>query len=104
MNAWFKLGLAVVGLAVASSAVAVVWSKHESRTAFVKLQRLQSERDALDIEWYRLKLEQGTWSSHGRVEQVARANLKMVIPQPTEVIPVGRGGESSTPVQAAVRP
>ncbi len=39
----------------------------------------------LDIEWGQLKLEQSAWAMHGRVEQTARLNLKMVVPRPDEV-------------------
>jgi cell division protein FtsL len=67
------------------SAVSVIWSKHQSRTSFIALQRLQNDRDRLDIEWGQLKLEQSYWSTPGRVEQVAHAQLKMVVPVPTEV-------------------
>lgn len=67
------------------SAVAVVWSRHETRSLFIQLQGLHSQRDGLDIEWGQLKIEQSAWSTHGRVEQTARANLKMVIPKPEEV-------------------
>jgi cell division protein FtsL len=67
------------------SAVGVICSKHQSRTAFIALQRLQNDRDRLDIEWGQLKLEQSYWSTPGRVEQVAYAQLKMVVPVPTEV-------------------
>ena len=88
MNALYRTIAAAVALATVASALGVIWSKHESRTAFIELQRLQSERDRLDIEWGRLKLEQSSWSSHGRVEQVARANLKMIIPPVNDVIPV----------------
>ena len=67
------------------SAVGVVWSKHQARTAFIELQRLQNHRDRLDIEWGQLKLEQSYWSTPGRVEQVAHAQLKMIVPVATEV-------------------
>jgi cell division protein FtsL len=67
------------------SAVAVVWSKHQTRSLFIQLQALHGERDALDTEWGQLKLEQSAWATHGRVEQTARADLKMVIPRPEEV-------------------
>lgn len=68
-----------------SSAIGVVWSRHETRSLFIELQSLSNERDALDIEWGQLKLEQSAWSTHGRVEQTARVNLRMVIPRPNEV-------------------
>ena len=67
------------------SAVGVIWSKHKARTSFIALQRLQNDRDQLDIAWGQLKLEQSYWSTPGRVEQVAHTQLKMVVPVPTEV-------------------
>ena len=62
-----------------------MWSRHETRSLFIQLQGLHSQRDALDIEWGQLKIEQSAWSTHGRVEQTARTSLKMVIPKPDEV-------------------
>lgn len=73
-------------VAVLACAVGVIWSKHQARTSFIELQRLQNQRDRLDIEWGQLKLEQSAWSTHGRVEQVAHADLKMVVPTPNEVL------------------
>jgi cell division protein FtsL len=74
-----------IAMLVLVSAVGVIWSKHQARTAFIELQRLQNYRDHLDIEWGQLKLEQSYWSTPGRVEQVAHAQLKMIVPVPTEV-------------------
>lgn len=68
-----------------ASAIAVVWSKHQARSLFIQLQTLHGERDALDIEWGQLKLEQSAWATHGRVEQTARVDLRMVIPRPEEI-------------------
>jgi len=80
-----NLCVAFVWTLLLVSAVAAVLSKHQSRSLFVELQRLQRERDALDTEWGQLKLEQSTWSTYGRVEQMAHDDLKMVIPRPDEV-------------------
>jgi cell division protein FtsL len=82
LNVLIASGVAVLVLV---SAVGVIWSKHQARTAFIELQRLQNHRDRLDIEWGQLKLEQSYWSTPGRVEQVAHAQLKMVVPVPNEV-------------------
>ncbi len=68
-----------------ASAVGVVWSTHETRSLFIQLQTLHTDRDALDIEWGQLKIEQSAWASHGRVEQTARSGLKMIIPRPEDV-------------------
>ncbi|WP_129776703.1 cell division protein FtsL [Peristeroidobacter soli] len=80
-----RLGMAVLWMALLAAAIAVVWSKHEARSLFIELQRLNAERDRLDIEWGQLKLEQSAFSMHGRVEQAARVNLQMVVPRPDEV-------------------
>lgn len=80
-----RLGLAVLWAALLGAAIAVVWSKHEARSLFIELQRLNAERDRLDIEWGQLKLEQSAFAMHGRVEQTARVNLQMVVPRPDEV-------------------
>lgn len=75
----------LLALSIVSSAISVVWGKHQARTMFIQLQSLHAERDALDIEWGQLKLEQSAWATHGRVEQTARVGLDMVIPRPDEV-------------------
>lgn len=73
-------------LAVVLSAVAVVYSKHQSRKLFVELQALYQQIDDLDIEWGRLQLEQSTWSSHGRIEEIARKKLNMTLPKANDIL------------------
>ena len=84
-----KLMLAMVAvmiLAIMSSAISVIYSKHQSRKLFVELQKLEKQIDGLDIEWGRLQLEQSTWSSQERVEKIARKKLHMTLPKANEVI------------------
>ncbi len=85
MSSLSRWSLPLLGCLIFGSAIAVVWSRHETRSLFIQLQGLHSQRDALDIEWGQLKIEQSAWSTHGRVEQTARTSLKMVIPKPDEV-------------------
>ena len=85
MSLTSRLTMVVLWLALLAAAISVVWSKHEARSLFIELQGLHAQRDALDIEWGQLKLEQSAWAMHGRVEQTARLNLKMVVPRPDEV-------------------
>lgn len=80
-----RIAMTVLWAALLGASIAVVWSKHEERSLFIELQRLHAERDQLDIKWGQLKLEQSAWAMHGRVEQTARVNLKMVVPRPDEV-------------------
>ena len=63
-----------------ASAMGVVYSKHLSRNLFVESRRLQADIDELNIDWGRLQLEQSTWATHSRVEQLASARLQMFVP------------------------
>ena len=85
MSPAMKVAMIALWASLFVSALAVVWSRHETRTLFVEMQSLHADRDALEIEWGQLKLEQSAWSTHGRVEQTARGSLRMVIPRPNEV-------------------
>ena len=79
------LALVVSWLTVLGSATAVIYARHEARDQFVRLERLNAERDALEMEWGRLQLEQSAWSSNAFVERVANAKLEMKMPQPRDV-------------------
>ncbi len=80
------LATALVFLMVLSSAITLVYSKHQSRKLFVELQELKHQVNELNTEWGQLQLEQSTWSGHGRIEQVARERLSMVMPNAEEVV------------------
>jgi len=71
---------------VLTSAILLVYSKHQSRKLFVELQQLRVEVDALNTEWSQLQLEQSAWSEHGRIESVARERLSMVMPASGNVV------------------
>jgi cell division protein FtsL len=81
--------LVLTGL-VLVSAFAVIDAKHESRKRFAQLQALEKERDKMDVEWGQLQLEQSTWATHSRVEQIARKQLQMVIPDTKSIVIVKR--------------
>jgi cell division protein FtsL len=85
LKSLLPLLLAVLWLAVLGTSVQVIYARHQARAVFVRLEKLNSERDALDMEWGRLQLEQSYWSSHALVEGVANARLKMNIPQTRDV-------------------
>ena len=62
---------------VLSSALGVVYAKHQSRKLFVQLNELQQQRDAMNVEWGQLQLELSTWATNGRIEQIAYQQLRM---------------------------
>lgn len=75
-------------VAVIVSALGVVELRHRNRVAFAELQKVQATRDAIDIEWGQLLLEQGAWAEHRRVEEFARARLGMTPPAQSQVVVV----------------
>lgn len=67
------------------AAIAIVYTKHESRKLFVELEGLTAERDELNIEWGQLQIEQSTWANHARIERVAAEELSLARPASTEI-------------------
>lgn len=80
-----RLGLALLAAAVMGSAIAVVYSKHLNRSLFVELQKLQTARDGMNVEWGQLQLERATFDDHSEIERLARDRLGMVLPAPTDI-------------------
>ena len=72
------------------SAMALVYTKHESRRLFVELESLTDERDRLNIEWGQLQIEQSTWATHARIEKVATDDLLLVRPDSSEIFVIER--------------
>jgi cell division protein FtsL len=77
------LVVAVLGLSLL-----VVYTRQESRRLYSDHQKLTQERDALNVEWGRLLLEEGAWSQHRRVESTARTRLGMELPSATQIMVV----------------
>ncbi len=79
------IAMPVLWVAALGSAAAAIYLKHRSREMFVELERLETRRDNLDIEWGQLQLEQSAWSNNAFVERVANAKLHMAMPPPKEI-------------------
>lgn len=79
-----------LSLGVLLSALGVVYSKHQTRRLFVEVQRLESERDRMNVDWGRLQLEQSTLAAQARIENIAHGKLAMNIPPQDSVVIVGR--------------
>lgn len=58
---------------------------HQTRIQQVQLQRLEAERDALQVEWGRLLLEESALVSPARMEQLAQQLLELHLPEPGEL-------------------
>jgi len=75
----------VFALVCVLSAIALVYTRHESRKLFVELESLSTERDELNIEWGQLQIEQSTWATHGRIEQLATEELSLSRPTSADI-------------------
>ncbi|MFK7885637.1 MAG: cell division protein FtsL [Gammaproteobacteria bacterium] len=80
----FSVALAA-WMALLGVGVGCVYAKHEARKRFVALGKLEQERDELEVEWNRLRLEQRTWSNHNRIDNIAREALEMSVPVASDI-------------------
>lgn len=83
----YKPGLGVLLLAVVVmlSALAVVYVADLNRRLFIEWQDTQGAQEALRIEWGKLLLEESTWSTQGRIGEIAKNNLGMQLPTANQV-------------------
>lgn len=101
----------LLSIAAVVSAVAVVQIKHGNRALTTTQSQLRDQRDQLEVEWAQLQLEEAAHSSHARIEQIAREQLKMVEPRETVMVPArdtvserGAMGAGASRVDAQDRP
>ncbi len=79
----FKLMLFI---AVVATAIGVVLGAHHNRQLSMQHESLIQEKDALDVEWRHLIIEQSALTEHNRIEQVVRESLNMRRPGPKDEI------------------
>lgn len=73
-------------ISVLASAMAVVTISHKTRLLTAQREQLVLERDALDIEWRNLILEENALGDHSRVERIANDKLHMQHVDPSQEI------------------
>lgn len=73
-------------LAMIVTAMGVVHTKYRTRLHFAHLQDLRTQRDAIDVEWNRLRLEEAALSTHVLVERKARRELNMFAPRIGDIL------------------
>ncbi len=82
------LGLGVLLGAVCATAVSVVETAHHGRELANRLELLEDQADRYRMEWDKLLLEQGAWSGHGRISDIAGRRLDMEAPDPFEIVTI----------------
>jgi cell division protein FtsL len=66
--------------ALVACALSLVTSRHQARKLFVELERERAAARDFDVEYGQLQLEQSTWAMPARIDNVARAKLRMQLP------------------------
>lgn len=82
-----RLNLILLAI-VLLSALAAVSSNHRARKLVIEYEREQERMRALEVEWGQLQLEQSTWATHARVEEIARQRLGMHVPKPAQIVTI----------------
>lgn len=67
-------------LAVVVCALSVVTSQHKARKLYIELQQEKEYAQEMAAEWRQLQLEQSTWATPARVEEIAARQLQMQLP------------------------
>jgi cell division protein FtsL len=78
-----KTGLLLVVVVIC--ALSVVTSQHKARKLFIELQKEKEFAQQMEVEWGQLQLEQSTWATPARVEEIAGRQLHMQIPKSGQV-------------------
>ena len=87
MNAQILI-LILVLIADVSSALGVVYTRHQSRLLAVELGALEALQDEGLAEWSRLQIEQGWLADASQIEKTARGVLQMQQPETTQILVV----------------
>lgn len=80
--------LSILLFAVMLTAVAIVYVTDLNRHEFSDLQDLQLAKNDLNTQYGQLLLEQNTWATPARVQQIAEQHLNMYSPDPQAVVMV----------------
>ena len=81
-----NLFLILLIVALMLSAIAVIFSKYQSRLVFMEIQKKEKELDDYEVEWGRLQLELTTLTEENRVEIEARNRLMLTLPTQDKII------------------
>ena len=85
-----KLNMGVVALVLGLllSAFGVIYAKDLNRRLFIQYQDLQQTEQQYQVNWSKLLLEQGAWSTQSRIQWFAQKQLNMVIPSSRDIVMV----------------
>ena len=80
------VGVAVLVVMILLSAFSVIYMKDLNRRFFIQYQTLQQDKAEQLVQWGKLLLEQSTWSTQSRIQQIATKQLNMISPNAHDVV------------------
>ena len=83
-----QVQISVLIILLLVSAFSVIYLKDLSRRLFIRYQHLQQVQQHDEMEWSKLLLEAGAWSTQSRVQNIATTQLNMVTPKMKDVVMV----------------
>ncbi len=86
MTAFRHLLMSILIAMLMLSAIAVIYSKYQSRQLFIEIQQKEKQLDDYEVEWGRLQLELTTLTEENRVEIEARQRLMLTLPAQNEIV------------------
>lgn len=81
-------GLFIVLSVILVTGLSIVNTTHENRFIFNKLQEMKEQANQFEVEWGQLLIEQSTFGIEGRIEQKAIEQLKMQVPELSNIVMV----------------
>jgi cell division protein FtsL len=80
------LGMSILISALLVSALIVIYKKYTSRLIFIEIQKQEKLLDQYEVAWGQLQLELTTLAEQNRIEQVAREQLRLIMPARDKII------------------
>ena len=64
----------------------IVWIEHLNRAQYRKLQEFSNKKYELRNDWKKVRIEEGIYASHSRIENKAQNLLNMSLPKERKLI------------------
>lgn len=78
----------LLGLLVILSGLAVIYVADLNRRLFMDMQETQAYQVQLQLDWDKLLLEQSTWSTQARIQNLAQERLGMTTPANNQIMTI----------------
>jgi len=88
----FKSLLLTMALGISLLVVVIdyIYLQQKTRNKFVKLQELIEQEHDLNADWGRLQIEHSTYVNNSRIEETAKNELGMKLPDKQQIISIKR--------------